>query len=150
MKTLLKTLSIIGLVAPIALFTSACDEESDDFEDIDAFDDADELRPAKAACPPCYVGGNTVYLGISDDYNPSTITNTSVKIWNSSASEWINYGTTLSVPVDPNTIPVTDSELCTVGSTGQPPTSAYVRYQLTLATGTITVGQSIPIVSVCP
>jgi hypothetical protein len=122
MKTLVKVLHLIALVAPAGLLVPACGDEFDEFED------AEELRPAKATCPPCYVGGNDVYLGISTNYNPANITDVSVTITNNSGSEVRNYGTSYTVPNDPNTVMITDNELCTVGTTGQPPTKAFVQF----------------------
>lgn len=144
MKTLLKILPVITLLAPVGLFTSGCVDEGDDFED------ADQLRPAQSACPPCYIGGNQVYLGISTAYKPSHILNTSLLITNSAGSELRDYGSGLSVPNDPDTIAVTDNELCTVGQTGQPPSQATIMFQVMGDAGPTTVIENIAITSTCP
>ena len=116
----------------------------------DGFDDDVDLRPAQSACPPCFIGGNQIHLGIATAYNPNLITNVSVEISNSGAAELLDYGATVAVPNDPSTIAVTDNELCTVGRTGQPPTRAYVEFELSGSTGPYTIGEDIAITAACP
>jgi hypothetical protein len=144
MKTLPRILSALALVLPLGLSSFGCEAEEDEFEA--EFD----LRPAQSACPPCFIGDGKVHLGISTDYNPNSILGVSVEISNSGATELLDYGATLAVPNDPSTVEVTDNELCTVGRTGQPPTTAYVEFKLSGAAGPITVGENIAIVSNCP
>jgi hypothetical protein len=119
-----KILCLIALVAPAVLLASACTDETDNFEA------AGELRPDDLVCPPCYIEPPRAYLGINTDYNPANITNVSVRITNASGSELRDYGTSYSVPNDPNTVTITDNELCTVGTTGQPPTQAFVEFKI--------------------
>jgi hypothetical protein len=139
MKNLLKILPII------ALLVSACGDEFDEFED------TEEFRPAKAGCPPCFVGGNHAYLGISTNYNPANITSTSLTIQNAGGSETRNYGTSYTIPNDPNTVTITDNELCTVGTTGQAPTKVLVEFVIGGAAPT-TIYEEIDLVQVpvCP
>jgi hypothetical protein len=144
MKTLHKTVSMLALLAPIGLFTPACVDDVEDFED------DDQLRPAKNPCPPCYVGGNSIYLGIHTDYSPSSITNTTVVISNAADDEVINYGSSFTVPNDPNTVQVTDNDLCIVDGTSAPPSRVDVYFTLNTAVGSIVVtDEDIPIVSTC-
>jgi hypothetical protein len=143
MKKLLRVFTMLALALP-GLSSFGCEAE------VDELGDDVELRPMQSACPPCYIGGEEMYLGISTDYNPNAIMGVSVEISNSGASELIDYGATLAVPNDPNTIAVTDNELCTVGRTGQPPTTAYVEFEISGSAGPITVGENIAIVSNCP
>src|SRR5262245_58750793 len=107
----------IALLAAAVPATPAC------VDDIEDFDDEVEFRPDDLACPPCYVDGNVARFGIGTGYNPSNITNLSVTITNSGGSELRDYGSP-TVPYTPNTLAITDNELCTVGTTGQPPTKA--------------------------
>jgi hypothetical protein len=88
-------------------------------------------------------------LGLATAYSPSSVTNVSILISNAAGSELRDYGSTVTVPNDPNFVVVTDNELCTVGSTGAPPTAAYVEFEFTTALGTEMVGQYIPIESTC-
>jgi hypothetical protein len=144
MKVLLKSLPTIALLLPLGLCTVACvDEYDEDWE-------GDQLRPAQQACPPCFVGDNQVTLGISTRYDTSSLTNVAVRISNSGGSELRDYDN-LSVPYDPNTTVVTDNELCTVGSTGQPPTMAIVEFEFGNPSGPpTTVSEEIAITSTCP
>ncbi|HLT40048.1 MAG TPA: hypothetical protein VK034_27395 [Enhygromyxa sp.] len=131
------------MLMPVGLFGSACIDEGDEF------DDDVELRPAQSACPPCFVGGKKVYLGISTAYNPSSIANVSLLISNSGGSELINFGSSVTIPNDPNTVAITDNELCTVDRTGLPPTEAYVMFEIYDGGGLITVGENIAITFTC-
>jgi hypothetical protein len=132
------------MVLFLGLCTFACVDEYD--EDLDG----DQLRPAQSACPPCYIGGNQAHLGISTRYNTNSLTNVAVRISNSGGSELRDYDA-LSVPYDPNTTTVTDNELCTVGSTGQPPTMAIVEFEFGNPSGPpTTVSEEIAITANCP
>lgn len=141
MKHVLQILSIVALVG------SGCIDEVEDFEDID------ELRPERPACSSCNgilnAGGGKANLSLSTDYSPAEVTNVAIKITNDSGWEWRDYDDTVTVPNDPDVVEVIDNELCTVGSTGQPPTQMYVKFQITDASGSYFVGNYIPFTGTC-
>jgi hypothetical protein len=147
MKHVLQILSIVALVGSAGLFTSGCTDEFDEFEDMD------QLRPERPICSHCdfilAATGATAQLGISTDYSPGSITNVSILISNAGGTELLDYGDTLSVPNDPNTITVPDNELCTVGTTGSPPTAIYVEFEITDAAGFYKVGNNVPFTGTC-
>ncbi|WP_146158689.1 hypothetical protein [Enhygromyxa salina] len=128
---------------PIGASVSGCDEGAESYEEFT------QLRPHKAPCPMCKVKMGKGYLSLATDYNPAEVTNVSIELSNATATEFIDYGTTITVPNVPSEVVHPDSELCTVGSTGQPPTSAYVEFEITDATATYTVGNYIPIDETC-
>ena len=131
------------------LVTLGCGEEYDELADeFGAFED-DQLRPQASPCPVCKIKKPTTKLGLATAYSPSSVTNVSILISNAAGSELRNYGSTLTIPNDPNSITMTDNELCTVGTTGAPPSTAYITFVLTTAAGTETVGQYIPIEETC-
>ncbi|MFV8755253.1 S8 family serine peptidase [Nannocystaceae bacterium ST9] len=102
-------------------------------------------QPEIPPCPWCQIQDDDIYLGLAPDYSSYQLVNVSVQIYDAAGtSERRDYG---ALHLETNSmLVVADSELQSVGSSGQPPVSARVTMIFTDPTGRrLSPSNSIPV-----
>lgn len=109
-------------------------------------------QPDDVLCSICKIEKNKIILSLVPTH-PSPLVGVSVVLRNASAAETIYLGSP-TIPDEPGNVSISVPELCTVGSSNAPPTSAWVDFVFSgkNATGDTfyySLGNAIPIASTC-